>query len=548
MSATASPSATASETVPATGRRPLRGWISDRPRGELVLWIGLLAIALGLRLYDLGARPFHHDESQDAYFSWVFFDHGDYHYQPILHGPLRFYLTALNYVLFGDSNFTARLAPALMGTAVVGLPYLLRRQIGRGAALAAGVAFAIGPTYLYFSRFAREDIYIAALNLALIVAIFRFLARPRAGGPTIIAVILALAFATKETTFITSGLLALFFAGGVVVQTLATKDWRKAPIVRAITSVGWVPWAYAFAAFWIVFTLLFTVGMTHPDGLWAGMYKGLKYWAGQQKVGRGGEPWYFYEAVLFGEEWPILILAVIGTFFALRRPTLLRAFLVYFTVASLAVYAHASEKFAWLAMHPLMPMILLAGIGVQGLWVERGRVARAAGAVLAVVALAYGAYASFLVNAEHRANPRELLVSTQSSEDVVRQVDRVFALDRRYFATRHQHLTITIDSGQGATFPYAWYFRHQPVGYIDMTTPNYVPNTQVLIMTDQGRDKLRPVLTAYDGRQFDFRVWWVRDWSKKFSASAWWGYLAHRRPWNPTGGMKEWIYIRRDVA
>ena len=43
---------------------------------------------------DLGDRPFHHDESQDAYFSWIFFTQGDYEYNPLLHGPLRFYLTA----------------------------------------------------------------------------------------------------------------------------------------------------------------------------------------------------------------------------------------------------------------------------------------------------------------------------------------------------------------------------------------------------------------------------------------------------------------------
>ena len=54
----------------------------------------LVAVALALRLYDLGDRPFHHDESQDAYFSWLFSKNGDYEYNPLLHGPLRFYLTA----------------------------------------------------------------------------------------------------------------------------------------------------------------------------------------------------------------------------------------------------------------------------------------------------------------------------------------------------------------------------------------------------------------------------------------------------------------------
>ena len=88
-----------------------------RSRGEIAAYALLVAVALVLRLCDLGDRPFHHDESQDAYFSWVFFTEGDYEYKPILHGPLRFYLTAAMYALFGDSDFTARLAPALMGDA-----------------------------------------------------------------------------------------------------------------------------------------------------------------------------------------------------------------------------------------------------------------------------------------------------------------------------------------------------------------------------------------------------------------------------------------------
>ena len=147
----------------------------------------LVALALALRLIDLGDRPFHHDESQDAYFSWIFRDHGDYEYKPILHGPLRFYLTALMYVLFGDSDFTARLAPALMGTGdgrallAAARPARPRRRVhGRRAARRSG-----RPTCTS-RRFAREDIYIACITLALLVVMFRFLDRPRRHQPALI--------------------------------------------------------------------------------------------------------------------------------------------------------------------------------------------------------------------------------------------------------------------------------------------------------------------------------------------------------------------------
>ena len=46
-----------------------------RPRGELVAYAALVVIAIVLRFIDLGDRPFHHDESQDAYFSWLLYTH-----------------------------------------------------------------------------------------------------------------------------------------------------------------------------------------------------------------------------------------------------------------------------------------------------------------------------------------------------------------------------------------------------------------------------------------------------------------------------------------
>jgi hypothetical protein len=199
-------------------------------------------------------------------------------------------------------------------------------------------------------------------------------------------------------------------------------------------------------------------------------------------------------------------------------------------------------------MHPLLPLILLAGIGVQVLWTSRRGVQKAAGALIIAACFAYMAWSSFLVNARHSADPREWLVSTQSSTDVKREADRVLALNRATERKTGKEVTVTVDAGQGATFPYAWYFRHLPVGYIDMTTPNYRPDTQVLIMTEQARAALLPDLAAYEGKKFRFRVWWVRDWSQKFSLAAWSQWLVERKTWNPTGGMPEWIYVRRDVA
>ena len=505
---------------------------AGRPRAELIAYAVLVAVALALRLYDLGDRPFHHDESQDAYFSWTFLDTGDYQYNPLLHGPLRFYLTAGLFAVLGDSDFTARLAPALMGTLMVALPYLLRGQLGHVGAFTAAVMLAFGPSYLYFSRFAREDIYFAAVTLALVVVAFRFLDQPRRHQPALLGALLAASFAIKETTFITG-----FVAFTYFVIVLAS-PWRR-KLIDPIRAVGLEAWGWALAAFLGVYTLLFTTFLTHPDGV-RGLYTGLDYWLGQHEVGRGGEPWNFYLVVLFGVEWPALLLGAVGAAASLRRPTLLRLFLIWGFVLSLIVYSWAGEKFAWLVLHPLLPLLMLAGIGVQAIWSSRRRWYGVVGMVAVVAGFAYSAYASYLVNAVHRADPRELLVSTQSSEEVKRVADEVVAR-----AEREPGMSITVDSSEGATFPWAWYFRHLPVGYVELgagsdATP---PDSDVLILTAAAHDRLGPQLENHRAREFPFRVWWVRDYDA-MSPSTWWRWFTRRVPWNPTGGMPEWLYER----
>jgi uncharacterized protein (TIGR03663 family) len=507
-----------------------------RPRGELAAYGLLVAAALLVRLLDLGDRPFHHDESQDAYFSWVLLTRGEYEYDPLLHGPLRFYLTAGLYALLGDTDFTARLAPALMGTAMVGLPYLLRDQLGRVGAFAAAVALAFGPSYLYFGRFAREDVSFACLTLALLVAVFRFLERPRRHHPAVIGVLLALSFATKETTFIT-----LFVAGTFVLALLAS-PWRER-VLGPVRAVGIDAWGWGLAAFVGVFTVLFTTFLTHPAGLWDGIYTGLAYWLGQHEVGRGGERWFFYGVLLAGHEWPALALGAVGAAVALRRPTLLRAFLVWAFVLSFAVYSWAGEKFAWLALHPLLPLLLLAGVGVQAIWAARRRWYGAAGLVACGLGAAYLAFASFSVNAEHRADPRELLVSTQSSEAVADVADRVTAAAAA--AERAgRPFSVTVDSSEGATYPWAWYFRDLDVTYVDLADRGAPPPSDALILTDAAHARLRGELPDYTASRFPFRVWWVRDYGALTPAAAL-DWLVRREPWSPTGGMSEWLYVRR---
>src|SRR5438477_545829 len=142
---------------------------------EPLAYLAIMAIGLALRMYHLGDRAMHHDESLHAVYSWYLYTGRGYTHDPMMHGPFQFHFNALMYFLFGDNNVTARLQPAILGTLFIGLPYLLRRELGRFGALAAAVILTISPVFLYFSRFSREDMPVAFWTIVLVAGLFGFL-------------------------------------------------------------------------------------------------------------------------------------------------------------------------------------------------------------------------------------------------------------------------------------------------------------------------------------------------------------------------------------
>src|SRR6266568_199390 len=166
-------------TEPTTSIEP-RGWL-DRILSielsldaEVIAYAALVGIALVLHFWDLGARALHHDESLHATYSYYLYRGSGYKHDPLMHGPVLFHLTALMYFLFGVSDATARFAAALAGTALVFTPLFLRRWIGRWGALAASAMLVFSPAILFYSRFIREDIFVALWTVGLLIGIWRY--------------------------------------------------------------------------------------------------------------------------------------------------------------------------------------------------------------------------------------------------------------------------------------------------------------------------------------------------------------------------------------
>ncbi len=188
----------------------------------VVAFAALIIVAAGMRFWDLGSRAFHHDESLHAWTAWKLFQGERYEHEPWLHGPFQFFGTALSFLLFGVSDQTARILPAVFGSALVALPFFIRRRLGTAGALLAAAAIAFSPTLLYFSRFARNDIYIAFFTLGLVVALWRYIDDQKPRYLYMAGLLLGLAFATKESIFINAAVLIAFLN-----VWLAVHFWRQ---------------------------------------------------------------------------------------------------------------------------------------------------------------------------------------------------------------------------------------------------------------------------------------------------------------------------------
>jgi uncharacterized protein (TIGR03663 family) len=518
---------------------------------EAVPFAALTGMAAVVRAVGLGDKPMHHDEAQHAWFAWRILEGQGYAYDPVFHGPLQFYSTTLAHLLIGAGEASARAAPLLMGTIAVFLPFFLRRQLGTAGALTASALLCLTPSYLYFSRFAREDIYFACITLAVIVVLLRFLDEARRWHPTALLGLAALSFATKETTYISVFVAGLFMLAVGVAELVRSRrggpPLRETRVVGGVLSLGGAAWAWGASAFLIVYALLFSSFLTNPAGLKEGLWGSIDYWLSQQDVGRGGQPWFYYLVLIAAYEWATLLLGLVGIVAVARRPTLHGAFLVWYLVGTLAIFSWASERMPWLVLHPLLPLVLLAGIGAQALWAARGRLPAQIALGAAAVAAAASVWFAFGAAFERQADPRELLVQVQSSDDVPRIQDEVVELQRAASRTARKPVVLQVDSWGGTGWPWSWYLRDVPVGYYDMSVPEEVPLGPIVLVADPNHEAMRPRLGDYVGKRFRLRVWWVPEYGAA-GPRGWFRWVTRREAWNATATMDEWLYVRRDLA
>ncbi|MEZ4482092.1 MAG: TIGR03663 family protein [Dehalococcoidia bacterium] len=197
---------TARYTPAALGRL----WSARIPlTAEVGAYAGLFLAGFLLRFWDLGARALHHDESIHAQWAWRLMQ-GDYTHSPIFHGPFYYHFQAAVFFVFGTNDYTSRVSAAIAGTAIVLLPLLLRKRLGPAGTLSAVALLAFSPTVVYYSRFLREDIYMAFFVLLVVAAMWRYMAEGRERWLIVTAIGFVGGVTTKEGMFLTLAVFLVF--------------------------------------------------------------------------------------------------------------------------------------------------------------------------------------------------------------------------------------------------------------------------------------------------------------------------------------------------
>lgn len=401
-------------------RSAVRSALQDSDRTVRAV-VGASLLALLLRVAFLGHRVAHFDEGRVAYWAMEYAETGAISYRFIVHGPFAQYADRWAFALLGHSDFSMRLVVALVGAALPLVALLFRSRLRDGEVVAMAALLAFNPVLIYYSRFYRSSLLVAAFMTAALG--FGVAAADR-DRPLLLypaAVFAGLGFASKENAVLY--VLCWLGAGALLL------DYSLLNPVRAETGRGAVAgrvdrlralltgrtsraardrvrgWALHVGGGAVAFALvcLFFYAPRAPgpgvglweavfdprlfpqllDATWADVSAGLDYWFGgsvepgchadnlvdgyvcylEQFVGTLGR----YAAVISA----FSVLGFVVERYGTVRPRPLVMFASYWGVASVLGYPLGTDIYgAWITVNALVPLTVPAAVGlaVVGRW------------------------------------------------------------------------------------------------------------------------------------------------------------------------------------
>ena len=387
---------------------------------------------------------------------------GVYRYNPQdSHGPTLYYLTWPFLRVMGVHNLAQmeawqlRLVPALIGTAFILSLGLWAREFGTVAIWSAGVVAALSAPFVYYQRYFIHEALFVFLSLLLVFALWRFLTVGSLFSALGIGVLTGLLFATKETAPLV--LVALAVAGAL---TWITQTPRRVFTMSARQTGGLL---LAGAIFALTFILFYSSFGANDQGLVDAFHAIFRF--AHRAGGEGHEkPWWTYLGWMLApgfytipwSGWIIGVLGLGGVYACWQNP--LVRLLVFYTLATLAIYSAIPYKTPWLELNILAPACLLAGVGGDAFYARtKGRL-RAVFYLAAVLVIFALVRETACLCLDHPVDPRSPLAYSPTVEDIQSLVQDVDALSLRHDA----YIEVVSDD----YWPLPWYLRHETrVGY-----------------------------------------------------------------------------------
>jgi uncharacterized protein (TIGR03663 family) len=363
---------------------------------------------------------------------------------------------------------------------------------------------------VYYPAQLKQALALIVLCFVGLVFLLRLYDGTRSIYLMLCAVSAALMFATKETAFISAGVLLIAWGAACVWVWFSRRaGWARAPEPRrkkarekgatqqttqtaephSLRIVerfgGWTHMLFLVAAavglFLFVNILFYSSFFTNQKGVWDAI-EAYKIWQKTGESGFHGYRWYKYLQWLVadkigttgGEEWqsgeePMLfMLASLGALLALwktRRRFPLFAALWGFGL--LAAYSIIKYKTPWLVLSMLIPFALAGGYAVDWLYRRRGGWRTLALALL-VFSLIVATYQTVQLNYVHYDDDKYIYVYAHTKREYVDLINAVKQIGERAgtkFDTR-------INVAAPEYWPMPWYLReYKYVGYQGRVIP-----------------------------------------------------------------------------
>lgn len=281
--------------------------------------------------------------------------------------PAFLLLQSLALFLFGATDVVARIVPAILGTGIIILAWMLSPFVGRARALGMAALAAISPTLLYASRTADVQIAVAFFSLLLVVAILRIGLEgtsidARRTWALIAGVALAGAFASGPTSLSVLLCLAVGVVAGLAVETGRDGAIRRS--IAGFTTTPQVP-VFALGGFVVTIIVLFSRLFSDLSAL-GGIGSTFADWGRLLATASSTTPTQFFLlAVLLYEPLAIAFAIVAANRGTGDGPGMLSwPFFIGWFTSALLIFSFSSGRAPEQAVNVALPLVLVGGAGL----------------------------------------------------------------------------------------------------------------------------------------------------------------------------------------